>query len=283
MAMRFDALMASFQAFGLADTRVSSLVVIGSQARQDTPADAYSDLDMIMVVDDPAPFLDTDEWLDNIAPHHISFVEYTIDGQREKRVMFEGALDVDMVVIPLDYARTAMAAPALLSIFSNGYRVLVDKLGLVDGVSENVPASEAYAFPTEAAFGNMVQDFWYHCIWTGKKLLRGELWAAKFCVDVYMKNLLRSMIECYEHTRHGLLYNTWHGGRFLDRWADADIRKALTDTFARYDRADMVRALHVTMDLYRRVASASAMTLGYPYPDGADAFATQWVSENLDS
>lgn len=282
MAMRFDAILERFKAFGLADERVSSIVVIGSQARQDTPADPYSDLDLIMAVDDPIPFLETDGWLDVIAPHHISFVERTMDGQRERRVMFDGALDVDMVIVPLEYARTAMRAPTLLSIFSRGYRVLVDKPGLVDAAPENVPAPDGYVFPSEANFDNMVQDFWYHCIWTGKKLFRGELWAAKFCVDVYMKQLLRTMIECYEHTRHGLTYNTWHSGRFLDSWADADITKPLAEAFAHYERADMVRALHVTMDLYRKIASASAMTLGYPYPDGADAFATQWVSDNLD-
>ena len=42
---------------------LQAALVIGSQARDDHPADDNSDLDIIMIVDHPDSFIQSDEWL----------------------------------------------------------------------------------------------------------------------------------------------------------------------------------------------------------------------------
>jgi len=70
---------------------------------------------------------------------------------------------------------------------------------LVLPTSEAQPASP----PAPAEFLNAVNDFWYHAVWTAKKLRRGELWIAMSCLDSYMKRRLLQMIEWHARATHG--------------------------------------------------------------------------------
>lgn len=257
---------------------VIALILIGSQARQQQPADEYSDIDLILVVDDPDSFLWSDEWLAGIGNHHISFVEQTISGQPERRVLFDSALDVDFVIVSGEQAEMIVKNNEGMDVFSRGYRMLINKTGLC---IPPLTGSQSCPAPNQDAFANTVNDFWYHAIWTVKKLLRNELWAGKFCVDSYMKQKLLWMIEQYEHAKHGADYHTWYGGRFIDKWADPDITDRLRNIFAHYDRADMAAALAETMGLYRSLALEVAEANGLEYPSHADAYATSWVKANI--
>ena len=53
--------------------------------------------------------------------------------------------------------------------------------------------------PTEQECLEAINDFWYHALWTAKKLRRGELLSAKGCCDGHLKELLLRM-------------TAWHAG-----------------------------------------------------------------------
>ena len=264
--------------FAETSDQVSVLVLVGSQARTQMKADAYSDIDLIMVVKDADPFIRSDAWLQAIGSVYISFTEHTIDGQMEKRVMFDDAQDVDFVIMNESAALQALKQGDAAGILSRGYRVLVDKLHLAMPQPHLLPA---FTPATEPVFNNMVQDFWFHTVWSTKKLLRGEVWAAKFCVDGYMKQRLLWMIEQHEHIVRKSGGDTWYGGRFIDRWAEENILRDLSQSFAHYDRADIAQALTKTMRLFRRLAVEVADNSGFAYPAHADDYAAAWVGSHL--
>ena len=56
--------------FAVRNDAVYALVLIGSQARNKQKADEFSDTDLIMIVDDPDPFIQDDSWLAAIGRHH---------------------------------------------------------------------------------------------------------------------------------------------------------------------------------------------------------------------
>ncbi|MFH1879364.1 MAG: aminoglycoside 6-adenylyltransferase [Bacillota bacterium] len=266
--------------FARTSDKVTALILIGSQARTEMKADEYSDTDVIMVVRDAGYFLRADSWLSEIGRVHLSFTEPTLDGQRERRVLFDGAQDVDFVIMDESAAAHALENGEAAFILGRGYRVLVDKRGFTMPPIASAPPT-AFAPASEAVFLNAVHDFWYHTVWAAKKLLRRELWTAKFCVDGYLKQKLLWMIEQHEHTVRRSGRDTWYGGRFIERWADKDVLRDLRETFAHYDRADIARALTETMKLYRRLAQEAATACGFPYPAHADAYATAWVIAQL--
>jgi aminoglycoside 6-adenylyltransferase len=266
--------------FAEARETVSALILIGSQARTEMKADEFSDLDFIMVVKDTGEFVHSDSWLRDIGKVHISFQEPTFSGQTEIRAMLDGAQDVDIVIIDEADAARALTNGEAAVILGRGYRVLADKRGLA--LLPLAPAPKAAFTPAaEADFRDIVNDFWYHVVWSAKKLLRQEIWASKFCVDSYMKQKLLWMIEQHEHAVRRSGADTWYAGRFIDRWAREDILRDLATAFAHYDRADIAAALLNTMRLFRRLALEVAEASGFPYPAHADEYATAWALARL--
>ena len=83
---------------GRADVR--AVVLVGSQARADLPADELSDVDLVLVVEEPAQFLESDEWLAPLGEALLTFVEETaVGGEQERRVLFRSGLEVDFSVV----------------------------------------------------------------------------------------------------------------------------------------------------------------------------------------
>lgn len=265
-----------------------AVMVIGSRARMDRPADQWSDMDIVLVTHEPQRYLDGALWLDELATPWLTFLEPTAAGDgTERRALFDNAVDVDFI----PYATAAMEAiaehgwpPEIEGIVRRGLRVMLDKDGLAarvviprDDSTRATPTSP----PTAEAFANTVNDFWFHTVWTAKKLRRGELWTAIDCLTGYMLWRVLHMIEWHTHVTRGADVDTWHNGRFVEQWADPRAIAGLRQCFPRYDAADIARGLLATMDLYRWLTRETAGALGYDYPARADERASAWVSACL--
>ena len=282
MRNRYNTITDKFVQWGQSSDKLYAALIVGSQSREDHQADEYSDLDIIMIVDDPDYFVSSDEWLNQIGMFYVSFIENTITGEKERRILFDGALDVDFVIFPKDAINAFAADREATAILERGYRILTDKIGLQNLISQVNIVKQSYTFPTEEEFKNTVCDFWYHSVWTAKKLKRGELWTAKLCLDSYMKWKLLWIIECHAHAIHGFDYDTWHSGRFIEEWAENWIIEMLQQCFSHYNEEDTKMALLSTMDLFRLVAVEVAEKLKFKYPKEADEYTTKWVLTKLE-
>lgn len=263
-------------------------LVVGSRARDDP--DEWADLDIILVTTTPEYYLARTDWVNNIGTPLLTFIEPTATGgETERRVLFEGMLDVDFAILPEQKAHQLLReippeiARQLADTFGRGIRVLLDKDGMIATLQAVIPSSETLPprTPTQHEFYEVVNDFLYHCVWTVKHLCRGELWWAKSCCDSYLKRLLLTMIEWHAHAVHGPDYDTWFRGRFLEKWADPRIIKELQNAFAYYDEKDVKRALVATMGLFSWVARETAQKLGYPSLVEADEHVAAWVKTCL--
>lgn len=278
---RFSGIIDNFMKWGETEERLKAAIIVGSQARENHPADKSSDLDIVMIVRDPGYFVTDDQWLEKIGKYHISFIEGTLGGDQERRVLFDDALDVDFVLFPEAKIGKLEESGELPDILLKGWKPLIDKTGICEKLSRLPGERSSYQMPSEEEFVNTVSDFWYHTVWTTKKLIRGELWATKSCADNYMKWKLLDLIEWYAHAYHGMDYDTWHEGRYLDEWAEEWIVQELARCYARYEKEDMKRALLATMNLFRSLAVSISDKLHYSYPQEADSYATEWVRTTL--
>ena len=255
-----------------ADDGIKAVVAIGSSTRSEVKADEYSDLDLIIAAED------TEKWLYGDIPEQlgdvkISFVEPTLGGGMERRVLYKNALDVDMIVFTPEQLTTAAREGVAGWVCNRGYIVLYDTMGISDLLNEHVSHEVRYNELSEGEYKNLVNDFCFHVVWASKKILRGELWTAKMCIDAYLKNHLLKMLEMYTVNKYES--DVWHDGRFLDRWADEQIRTSLPKCFAHYDREDMIAALAETKTLFAQTAKAVAEIKGYAYPDVAVSYADE--------
>ena len=269
-----------------AETRddIRAAIVIGSRARVVEPADDWADLDVIVVTSCPEYYVESADWLGNIGSVLLSFVEPTASGgELERRALFEGMLDVDFSIVPLDKAQrlleAGMAPAEVVNSFGRGMRVIVDRDGIAGKVEKLVASAVTVPAqaPSQGEFLQVVNDFLYHAVFTAKHLMRGELWWAKMSSDCYMQHLLLKMIEWHAHAKSGWSYDTWFRGRFLEKWADPQILKQMRDVFSHYDEADVRRGLLAAVSLFRSVAFETAQRLGYSYPVEADDKVVEWI------
>jgi aminoglycoside 6-adenylyltransferase len=91
------------------------------------------------------------------------------------------------------------------------------------------------------------------------------------------------MIEWHALAVHEWKHDVRFRGRFLEEWADSRAVERLHETFARYDKEDIKRALFAAMGLFRWLATEIAEKLGYSYPADADKQVTEWIQTCISS
>lgn len=80
---------------------IRAAVVVGSRARVDHPADEWADLDLVIVTAYPKHYVSTSDWTNSFGRPLLTFIEPTSTGdEKERRVLFEGMLDVDFAIVP---------------------------------------------------------------------------------------------------------------------------------------------------------------------------------------
>lgn len=267
MADRYKEIKENICRYSEVDSAIKTVIAIGSSTRESVKADEYSDLDLIIVTDSPTSWY-SGEYPMQLGEISIGFLEPTLGNGKEYRAIYDEDKDVDMIIFTPDQFTEAVKNGTAGWVMNRGYAFLCDKAGFSELVREYVNPSVASPQISESEFLNLTNDFYFHNIWAAKKLLRGELWSAKICVDGYLKNHLLKMIELYCYQKDGR--DVWHDGRFVDRWADDWILEKLTVSFAHYEKNDIGNALVHTHELFKKLAADVADVNGYIYPQKAE-------------
>ena len=256
------------------DDDIKGVVAIGSTTRSDVKADEYSDLDLFIVTVNTEPWF-SGEYPKRFGNVNISFIENTLGGGKERRCIYDEDKDVDMILLTPEQFEAAIKEGVAQWVMNRGYEVLYDEMDFTSLLEKNITHGVTAPSMTEDEFTNIVNDFYFHNIWSYKKLKRGEIWSAKNCVDSYMKRYLLRMIEMY--CSKVLNADVWHDGRFLDNWAGEDILAEMRECFAHYDKDDIKKALIKTHELFARITKELAEIEGYEYPTGAEECAKAYL------
>ena len=280
-----------------AETRsdIRAAFVLGSKARVDHSADEWSDLDIVFITTNPyESYLSTVDWISSFGKPLLTLIDTsTASSDKMRVVLYEGMLDVDFV--PLNYedmrkavdrfnrtirARLDQEALAWIwNVYGRGVRVLIDKDGLAGKIGAVAASVKKHPprRPTQDEFLETVYDFFYHAVFTAKRLRRGELWFAITNYYCRLQRPLLRMIEWHTLAEHGWKHDVWFHGRFLEEWAMPKTVKGLREAFAKYDEDDVKRALLATISLFRRLATETAANLKYSYPAKTDKNITKWI------
>lgn len=258
------------------DEDIKVIIAIGSSTREEVKADEYSDLDLIIVSED------TEKWYSGEYPKmlgevNISFIEPTLGGGKERRSIYDEDRDVDMIIFTPAQFDEALKAGVASWVMNRGYNVLYDAIAVEKEIGTYVKKGHSNPDMAAEEYENMLNDFYFHNIWASKKLLRGELWSAKMCVDAYLKNYLLKAIELYCYEIEGK--DVWHDGRFIDKWAGERISDKLSKCFAHYEKSDVSSALIATNSLFEELTREIAAKKGYTYPDKAAKCAKAYLEK----
>ncbi len=267
-----------FTQWGKHTDDIKAAYVIGSQARSDHPADAWSDMDILFFTSDPNRYLEQSDWLNAFGNVLCSFSTYTAGGDAERLTLFEGGYQVDFVVAHTKDLNQLVETNTVHGNFYRGVRVLLDK----DSISSRILPRDfqAPAAPpiSEEAFSHVCQMFWFAILYVAKQILRNELWVAK-ARDHDLKSLLLQMMEWYEKAARGSEYDTWHAGRFLQEWASADVYAGVSSCFGRFDKPDSWNALMDTAALFKRLSHSVASQFNFPISQ-SEQFVELWLASH---
>ena len=265
---------------------IRAVIVVGSRARSEHPADEWSDLDLVVFATDTAPYFNDAMWLETFGHVRVAVSSSFGKSDREWLALYDDGGKLDAAFLSTDPTATATLQEMLDTfpypvVLQRGTRVLVDKT--IDRESQGalrLPKSDEPHWPTRAEFATAINRMLLDAIKTAKFIRRNDLWQAKQMCDGEMKQRLLTMLE-WQALAQQDQRDVWYDGRFLNEWAAGEALAALPGTFAAYQAADLQRAFFATLDLFRRLALAVATQLGYAYPAEADQFVTRQLQSIL--
>jgi aminoglycoside 6-adenylyltransferase len=303
----YDAILRRYVEWARERADVRAVLLVGSRARSDHPADRWADLDIISLTNRPGQYLDGTGWIDRFGEVWALTRSRTAGGDPEWLVCYAGGLDVDFVfgdsrktarevrvmdllarfpvfrrVLPREkLARLDRGRAMGADTFARGMKILVDKDGLVKRLAGLLGEPPPYHLPGAEEFSGRVSNFWLMAVRIAKKIGRGELAVSLSWMSSLYWSALLPMIEWHAHATRGAQTDTWHAGRFLEEWADPRVAAALPEVFAPYDQAGARAALLASMALFRWVSQETADCLGYAYPAATDSRITAYVQSIL--
>lgn len=248
------------------------------------PVDDFSDYDVVLIVEDIHPFHEERSWLSDFGEVLVAYWDPIYpdpDFGLEKFgnvTQYSDGLKIDFTLCTREMLQKIAQAPTLPAELDAGFRILLDKDNLTEGIKS--PTYRAYipVPPTEGVYQTMINDFFSDAPYIAKCLWRGELLPVKWCLDYDMKHVyLRPMLEWLMGLRHNWSLPTGWLGKGLKKKLPPEIWSQLEATYAGADTAENWEALFRTMDLFRQVAMEVGTGLGYTYPLDLDERVTAFV------
>jgi aminoglycoside 6-adenylyltransferase len=257
---------------------IRAALVVGSRGRADP--DDWADLDLVLFTPAPEAYAAGPEWLAEVAPAWLTYLDQTGRGDPEWFALFDDGLKADFV-----FARAAPAASGLAemlaatsfqSVFSRGARVLYAAGGLDPALPHL--AAPARRLPSARELEQHTAGALLAASKAARLLQRGDLWRAYRLINCVLKDRLLAMLEWHAWAiAPGALPDTWHAGRGLADWSAPHALAALPGTFGGYDPDSLWRALEASLDLYAQLRRETAAALGCADPDEAEARLRAWL------
>lgn len=263
---------------------IRAMLLTSSMVVPNAPVDVLSDYDVILVVADIQPFFDQRAWLGDFGP---VLAVYRDPIQIEAGLatsayvtQYEAGLKIDFTLWPVDFLRRVVAAPHLPAELDAGYRVILDKDHMTDGLKP--PSYRAYipTPPTSDAYHESVEVFFLETAYVAKFLWRDDLMAAKHILDNLLKQEhLRPMLEWRSEIDHQWSVKPGPYGRRLKQWLRPELWAELEGTYAGAGLEANWEALFRTIALFRKVALEVGDRLGYVYPADLDRRACAYLQQ----
>ncbi|HLM92092.1 MAG TPA: aminoglycoside 6-adenylyltransferase [Thermoplasmata archaeon] len=268
------------QRWAEADQNVRLALLVGSQARTVMPADPLSDIDLALFARDPDRLLRDESWISGLGPYWTSHLEgNALETGEERRVLFEDGQDVDFAVFPVEYLGALTTDARAATVLRRGFRPLVNKESVELIVPRNEPPP---VLPSLSEFSNLVNDYWFHLVWTAKKLRRGELLTALEATNGYLRALLVRTVRWHSLSVGPRGQDVWHAARFFESWADPRVLRGFSGTVAQYDTPSVVRALRANRDMFSWVSHEIGQSLSFPQPIRDELGLSAYLDRMLD-
>ena len=252
---------------------VRAMILTSTRAIPSAPIDAYSDYDVVIVVDDVVSMYKDRGWLADFGEVLVSYWDPVNRDEATGAVWvgsvnnYRSGLKIDFSVWSLQRYADVTAGADPHPEFDAGHQVLVDKDGLTRSLRAATYRSYTPGIPDESTYQTLITDFLIGVPYVAKSLLRGELLPAKWVLDFDMRfNYLVPMLEWRVECDHDWSLKTGALGKGLEKQLPGDTWDELVGTFTGPDPESNWQALFQMVALFGRTAKEVGGRLGFIYP-----------------
>lgn len=260
--------------FGESQDAIRAMLLTSSLCNPNAPVDVLSDFDVEFFFEDPAPFVQNDEWIERMGiGRTIALWHWPNEWDWEpgdgrtwtRMVYFEDGTKMDICLTYLTDLREVSGSDVLPDRYDIGYRVLIDK----DGVTGSIKPPTYRAFilkpPSQQQWFSRMETFWMETTYVAKYLWRNDIMAAKFRLDGIMYHSIREVLEWSVAIEHGWNWKPGSTGRGLPDALDSETRRELIESYGGANIDDVWDSLLRTTALYRKTAVKVGEALGLSY------------------
>lgn len=267
---------------------IRAVIVVGSRARADHPADRWSDLDLIVFVDDASHYRRPGDWQIALQaafslPVRLSAFDMTGRGDPEWEYVLEDGVKVDLVFTPNLSPRGKMATLAeMVEMFpyryvvEDGMRTLVEK---TSGPPVQLGRSPVQRLPSAAEYAVLIDNMLLNIVRAVKLLKRGELWRAAQVINTGLQSQVLTLLVWHAAARVFPGGVPYYRGRFLEEWADPRMLALVADTLAGYSGESIRRAIEGIFRFLDAVMAEISQSAGLPTPGPAVEQIKKWAGE----
>jgi len=228
------------------DDSVKAVIMTGSLADPDIQPDAWSDIDLKVVLDDNAldgyfPKVDWAEPLGKV----LAVSRSEDENSATLRMCFEDFRRFDMTFIPA--SRLSDDSNGQRWWFQGKYKILTSRIDNLESMIESTRTQEQFEEISPKALDNIVNEFWFKSTVAVTKVMRDDLLVAlHLALDMERDCLLLKMIQ------RDSRYNTnihREGG-----WGNELLKDLATET-SEYSPAEILQIVERSVEMFDRLAA----------------------------
>jgi len=246
------------------DERIRAVVMNGSRANPNAPRDCFQDFDICYFVTDVEPFKYNYEWLKRFGeimimqmPEDMEDPPPLQNGGFVYLMQFSDGNRIDLGLNPLTHVDEIVADSQSI--------VLLDKDGCIPLLPPGNDSDYLPKPPTDKAFEDCCNEFWWVSVYVAKGLWRQEIPYAKYMLDHYVRDQLMKMIDWYIGLITQFSRNPGKYGKYVQQYLDPEQWELLQKTYSDAGYENTWEALFSTCTLFRHLALQVADHFGFEY------------------
>ena len=248
------------------DERIRAVILNGSRANPNAPADMFRDYDIVYVVTEVSSFTADPGWIDRFGERAIlQEPDDMLGGQRlpyryAYLMQFRDGTRIDLTLYQADHLKQ-MSSDSLSVL-------LLDKDGSLPPFP---PPNESDYWPKAPGareFAECCNEFWWVMAYPAKGLARGQVIYALALMEQVLRSELFKILNWLIGVRSNFRRNPGKHGANYPELLPPDLYSLLLRTYAVAEAGAAWQALHAFSDLFERAAREVGQAFQYDYPEG---------------
>ncbi len=247
------------------DDRIRAVILNGSRTNPEVVKDDFQDFDVIYLVKNLESFGIYLNWIDVFGeriivqmPNSMEIDEGDIESTDEivYLMLFKDFHRIDLRLVKMENIKDCK---------DSLNKVLLDKDNLFSDILKPTDADYILRKPSQKAFADCCNEFWWVSTYVVKGLARNELIYAKEMLEGPVRKMFMKMMAWSAGTDHDFTINVGKSHRYLKSYLSPSVWSGIIKTYPRLNKIEIWQSLMEMTKLFDDKAAEVADRIGLTY------------------